>query len=78
MNYFGLGGLSSIRGFAENSLLASRFVVLQTEYRYILDANLYTNTVIDIGNYEDKLNNVNENIVGYGAGIGLKSKAGIF
>jgi hypothetical protein len=34
--------------------------------------------VIDVGNYENKLNNVNENIVGYGAGIGLKSQAGIF
>jgi hypothetical protein len=75
---FRFGGVNSIRGFAENSLLASRFVVLQTEYRYILDANLYANTVIDIGNYKDRLNNVNENIVGYGVGIGLKSKAGIF
>jgi hypothetical protein len=34
--------------------------------------------VIDVGNYENKLNNVNENILGYGAGIGLKSQAGIF
>ena len=75
---FRFGGVNSIRGFAENSLLASRFAVLQTEYRYILDANLYANTVIDIGNYENKLNKVNENIVGYGAGIGLKSKAGVF
>ena len=75
---FRFGGVNSIRGFAENSLLASRFAVLQTEYRYILDANLYANTVIDVGNYENKLNNVNENIVGYGAGIGLKSQAGIF
>jgi len=34
--------------------------------------------VIDLGNYENKLSNLNENIVGYGAGIGLKSQAGIF
>jgi len=75
---FRFGGVNSIRGFGENSLLASRFAVLQTEYRYILDANLYANTVIDVGNYENRLNNVNENILGYGAGIGLKSQAGIF
>ncbi|WP_245536003.1 ShlB/FhaC/HecB family hemolysin secretion/activation protein [Psychroflexus torquis] len=75
---FRFGGVNSIRGFAENSLLASRFAVLQTEYRYILDTNLYANTVIDVGNYENKLNNINENIMGYGAGIGLKSKAGVF
>jgi hypothetical protein len=75
---FRFGGVNSIRGFAENSLLASRFAVLQTEYRYILDANLYANTVIDVANYENKLINVNENILGYGVGIGLKSKAGVF
>ncbi|PKG42209.1 hypothetical protein CXF67_11630 [Psychroflexus sp. MES1-P1E] len=75
---FRFGGVNSIRGFGENSLLASRFAVLQTEYRYILDTNLYANTVIDVGNYENKLNNINENILGYGVGIGLKSKAGVF
>lgn len=75
---FRFGGVNSIRGFGENSLLASRFAVLQTEYRYILDTNLYANTVIDVGNYENKLINSNENIMGYGAGIGLKSKAGVF
>jgi hypothetical protein len=34
--------------------------------------------VIDVGNCEDKLNNVNENTVGYGAGIGPKLQAGVF
>lgn len=72
------GGVNSIRGFAENSLIANRFAVLQTEYRYLLDANLFANTVLDIGNYENKLNDINENILGYGVGLGLNSKAGIF
>ncbi len=75
---FRFGGVNSIRGFSENSLLASRFAVLQTEYRYILDTNLYANTVIDVGNYENKLIDINGNIMGYGVGIGLKSKAGVF
>ena len=75
---FRFGGVNSIRGFGENSLLATRFAVLQTEYRYILDANLYANTVIDVGNYENKLIDINGNIMGYGVGIGLKSKAGVF
>ena len=75
---FRFGGVNSIRGFGENSLLASRFAVLQTEYRYILDTNLYANTVIDVGNYENKLIDINGNIMGYGVGIGLKSKAGVF
>ena len=75
---FRFGGVNSIRGFAENSLIASRFAVLQTEYRYLLDSNLFANTVIDLGNYENEIDNVNENILGYGIGLGLKSKAGIF
>jgi hemolysin activation/secretion protein len=72
------GGVNSIRGFAENSLIANRFAVLQTEYRYLLDANLFANTVLDLANYENKLDDFNENILGYGIGLGLKSKAGIF
>jgi len=75
---FRFGGVNSIRGFAENSLIANRFAVLQTEYRYLLDSNLFANTVIDLGNYQNKLDNFNENILGYGIGLGLKSKGGIF
>jgi hypothetical protein len=75
---FRFGGVNSIRGFSENSLIANRFAVLQTEYRYLLDANLFANTVLDLGNYENKLDGFNENILGYGIGLGLKSKAGLF
>ena len=75
---FRFGGVNSIRGFAENSLLASRYSLLKSEYRYLLDSNLYVNTVLDFGNFKNRLNNVNENILGYGIGLGLRSKAGIF
>lgn len=75
---FRFGGFNSIRGFVENSLIANRYAVLQTEYRYLLDANLFANTVLDLGNYENKIDHINENILGYGIGLGLKSKAGIF
>lgn len=75
---FRFGGVNSIRGFAENSLIGNRFAVLQTEYRYLLDSNLFANTVLDLGNYTNKSENFSENILGYGIGLGLKSKAGIF
>jgi hypothetical protein len=75
---FRFGGVNSIRGFSENSLIANRFAVLQTEYRYLLDTNLFANTVLDLGNYENKLDQFSENILGYGIGLGLKSKSGIF
>ena len=75
---FRFGGVNSIRGFAENSLIANRFAVLRSEYRYLLDDNLFVNSVLDIGNYNDKINGIDENILGYGIGLGLRSKAGIF
>ncbi|MBZ9628236.1 BamA/TamA family outer membrane protein [Psychroflexus sp. CAK1W] len=75
---FRFGGVNSIRGFAENSLIANRFTVLQTEYRYLLDANLFANTILDLGNYKNKLDDINENNLGYGIGLGLRSNAGIF
>ncbi|WP_019039483.1 BamA/TamA family outer membrane protein [Psychroflexus tropicus] len=75
---FRFGGVNSIRGFSENSLIANRFAVLQTEYRYILDSNLFANTVVDFGNYENKLDDFNENILGYGIGLGLRSRGGLF
>lgn len=75
---FRFGGVNSIRGFAENSLIANRFAVLRSEYRYLLDDNLFVNSVLDIGNYNDKISRIDENILGYGIGLGLRSKAGIF
>ncbi|NEV94780.1 hypothetical protein G3567_11555 [Psychroflexus sp. YR1-1] len=75
---FRFGGVNSIRGFIENSLFANRYAVLQTEYRYVLDSNLFANTVLDLGYFENNIQNINENLLGYGVGLGLKSKAGLF
>lgn len=71
------GGLNSIRGFEENRLIASKFTTLQTEYRYILDSNIYVNSVLDIGYYENELDEISDNILGFGFGLGLNTKAGI-
>lgn len=71
------GGLNSIRGFEENRLIASKFTTLQTEYRYILDSNIYVNSVLDIGYYENELDEISDNILGFGVGLGLNTKAGV-
>ncbi|WP_127846677.1 BamA/TamA family outer membrane protein [Psychroflexus aestuariivivens] len=71
------GGLNSIRGFEENRLIASKFTTLQTEYRYILDSNIYVNSVLDIGYYENELDEISDNILGFGVGLGLNTQAGI-
>ena len=71
------GGIQSIRGFNENSLQATTLISLQSEYRYILSSNVYFHSVLDYGFYQDQTNNVRENILGIGFGIGIKSKNGL-
>ena len=43
------GGINSIRGFEENSLSATQFGVLNTEYRYVFNNSIYIHTIIDFG-----------------------------
>ncbi len=74
---FRLGGIHSVRGFAENSIFASLFSVTQTEYRYILSSNMYIHSIIDHAYYENKVLGLKENLYGIGVGFGLKSGAGI-
>ncbi len=71
------GGIQSIRGFNENSLQASTLISLQSEYRYILSSSVYFHSVLDYGFYQDQTNNVRENILGIGFGIGIRSKNGL-
>lgn len=72
-----LGGLRSMRGFEENSLIASSFYSLQTEIRYFLSSDLYVNSVLDYGYYQNELVNLKENLVSFGFGIGLNTKGGL-
>jgi len=74
---FRFGGINTIRGFSENALIGNFYTLLQTEYRYLLDTNLYAGTVLDLGNYENQQYNFNETILGFGIGLGLRSKSGI-
>lgn len=74
---FRLGGLKSVRGFDENSLIATSFYSLQTEIRYFLSPDLYANTVLDYGYYQNKLIDLEENLFSFGFGIGLNTKGGL-
>lgn len=74
---FRLGGLRSMRGFDENSIIASSFYSLQTEFRYFLSSELYANTVLDYGYYQNKLVRIDENLLSFGFGIGLNTKGGL-
>ncbi len=75
---FRFGGINSIRGFRENTLQASLFSGIFTEYRYILASNLYINSIMDYGYMQDKTANIRENLLGLGFGFGLATENGLF
>ena len=74
---FRFGGINSIRGFQENSILANQYIVLNTEYRYFLSKSIYAHTIVDFANFENKIFNNKENLYGFGLGFGIITKAGL-
>ena len=70
------GGINSVRGFRENSLFATRFGVLCSEYRYRFSPGLFVHSVIDAGYFQD-FNNMDYQIFGFGFGFGLRSNGGL-
>ncbi|MGC1471650.1 MAG: hypothetical protein WA775_03570 [Psychroserpens sp.] len=72
------GGINSIRGFEENSLIANLFAVLNTEYRYKLNNSIYVHSVIDAAYFKNQILNQKEKLFGFGFGFGFLSKAGLF
>jgi outer membrane protein assembly factor BamA len=75
---FRFGGINSIRGFDENSIDASLFSVLNTEYRYQFNAGLYLHSIIDLAYFENDLMKLKENLYSFGIGLGMQTKAGLF
>lgn len=71
------GGINSIRGFEENSLTASLFGLINTEYRYTLSNSIYIHSIIDFSYFENKLINQKEKLYGFGLGFGILTKAGL-
>ena len=70
------GGITSVRGFRENSLFATRLGVLCSEYRYRFSPGLFVHSVIDAGYFQDS-NNTDYQIFGFGFGFGLRSNGGL-
>jgi hypothetical protein len=71
------GGINSIRGFEENSILASLYGVANIEYRYQLNNTIYIHSITDIASFENKITNAKEKLFGYGFGFGILTKSGL-
>lgn len=74
---FRFGGINSIRGFQENSLIANTYGIINTEYRYQLSSSIYLHSIIDLSYLENDLSNIKEKLFGFGFGFGIKSNAGL-
>lgn len=71
------GGINSIRGFEENSLLATQYGFINLEYRYNLSPSIYAHTITDAAYLNNSLGGFNENLYGFGFGLGVLTKAGL-
>lgn len=71
------GGINSLRGFEENSIFASLYALVNTEYRYRLNQSIYINSIVDAAYYENKVASIKEKLFGFGLGLGILTKAGL-
>lgn len=71
------GGINSIRGFEENSLFASSYALINTEYRYGLSRSIYINSILDTAYYENEIDDLKANLYGFGFGFGILTNSGL-
>jgi len=77
---FRLGGNQLLRGFDEESIFATSYVLGTLEYRYLIGQNSYFFVFGDIGYINNKTNenDFSNRPIGIGAGMTFETKAGIF
>ena len=74
---FRFGGITSIRGFEENSIFANFLSTLNTEYRYVFNQSLYVHSLIDLGYFENSIDSQALGLFSFGVGTGIRTKAGV-
>jgi outer membrane protein assembly factor BamA len=77
---FMIGGYKLLRGFDEQSILASQYAVGTLEYRYLTGLNSFMFTFVDVGWAKNNVPtyNLNSLFIGTGLGLAFETKAGIF
>jgi len=77
---FQIGGYKLMRGFDEQSIFASQYVVTTAEYRYLVGLNSYFFVFGDYGWAQNKSVGISTNntFLGVGLGMAFETKAGIF
>jgi outer membrane protein assembly factor BamA len=76
---FQIGGYKLLRGFDEESIYATQYVVATAEYRYLLGLNSYLFSFIDLGWVKEDYQYINAdaNFLGTGIGLEFETKIGL-
>jgi outer membrane protein assembly factor BamA len=76
---FRIGGFKTLRGFDEQSLNVSSFIVQTFEFRYIIEKNSYLSAFYDQGFIKKEFINqqYKDHPLGFGLGINFQTKAGV-
>jgi outer membrane protein assembly factor BamA len=77
---FRIGGNRRLRGFDEESILASWYNILTVEWRFLFGTNSYAYVFGDFAYTQNKgMDNIEQDFpYGFGVGIALETKVGIF
>jgi outer membrane protein assembly factor BamA len=77
---FQIGGYALLRGFDEESILASQYAVGTLEYRLLIAQNSFLFSFIDMGWAKNNIPgySLNDTYIGVGFGLAFQTKAGIF
>ncbi|WP_256014333.1 BamA/TamA family outer membrane protein [Desertivirga xinjiangensis] len=77
---FRIGGFGSLRGFDEQSILASNYSIFSLEYRLMIESRSFLFVFMNQGlvKRESIKNNSSDRPLGFGTGINLETGAGIF
>ena len=75
-----LGGIKTLRGFDEESIFTSEYLIATLEYRYLIGQNSYLFSFVD-GAYIGQRGvseNINGMLLGAGLGLSFETRSGIF
>lgn len=77
---FKLGGMKTLRGFDEQTILASAFSIFTLEYKFLFERNSNFYIFTDGGYYEKDTQGklISDTPYGFGLGMDFETKAGIF
>ena len=75
-----LGGIKSLRGVDEASIVASSFAIGTVEYRFLFEENSNFFLFVDQAWWEDQSQSqlLTDKPIGFGTGTSFETKAGIF